>query len=117
MANSGTHGAPRTLPLCPRKQTFEVEGPRPHRVIDLEEIIQGEYAENSDRKDFGPTEYVAILRALRPVLATPKGKRAKADNGETFPIKRAPQTRDKVAAFAGVSGWEGCESFATFTNS
>lgn len=39
----------------------------PVRVVDLGEIVRGEFAENADRKDFLPTEIDAIRRAMLPV--------------------------------------------------
>ena len=36
-------------------------------VVDLDEIVRGEFAENSHRKDFTLSEAVAIKRALEPI--------------------------------------------------
>ena len=63
-----------------------------------------EFAENAIRKDFLPSEIDAIRRALEPMVATPHGgDRSKV---ETFHlVGREPgKTRDKIGAFAGVSG-------------
>jgi N6-adenosine-specific RNA methylase IME4 len=38
----------------------------PVTIVDLEKIVLGEYAENTDRKDFTYAEAVAILREVRP---------------------------------------------------
>jgi hypothetical protein len=37
-----------------------------HIEIGRNEIVRGEAAENGERKDFTPIEYVAITQALRP---------------------------------------------------
>ena len=47
-------------------------------VIDLEQIVLGEYAENAFRKDFSPSEMVAIAAALEPM----EREKAKARQGE-----------------------------------
>ncbi len=36
----------------------------PARVVDVPSIVSGEYAENEIRKDFSPSEQVAIKRAV-----------------------------------------------------
>ena len=50
----------------------------PVTVIDLEQIVLGEYAENAFRKDFSPSEMVAIAAALEPM----EREKAKARQGE-----------------------------------
>ena len=50
----------------------------PCRVIDLDNIIEGEYAENVNRKDFSPSEAVAIAEALKPKIREQAKKRQKA---------------------------------------
>jgi hypothetical protein len=67
-------------------------------------------------------QVVAIKRALEPLVATPAhrpaaqatnqpnlgeldGPERSEESEESFLTSRAPQTRDKVARFAGVSGW------------
>jgi ParB/RepB/Spo0J family partition protein len=37
------------------------------RVVDISSIVAGEYAENEIRKDFTPSERVAIVEAMRTV--------------------------------------------------
>ena len=79
----------------------------PITEVDLAEIVRGELAENADRKDFVPSEIEAICRALMPVekAAAKKRQGARRDLVETFHEVPAPQkTRDKIGAFAGVSG-------------
>jgi len=54
----------------------------PVRVIDLDHIIQGELAENSIRRNFTPSETVAIANALESILATPVGRPRKENAGK-----------------------------------
>jgi ParB-like chromosome segregation protein Spo0J len=72
----------------------------PVTVVDLDNIVRGELAENAIRKDFLPSEIEAIRRALEPiekVAATSRklSGRSVPDGGET---------RDQIGALAGVSG-------------
>jgi hypothetical protein len=86
----------RRLAACKALGWSEV----PVRVVDLDEIVLGEFAENAIRKDFLPSEIDAIRRTIEPI------ERAKATSRK-FSGRSAPnggETRDKVAAFAGVSG-------------
>lgn len=77
----------------------------PATVVDLADIVRGEYAENVVRKDFAPSEMVAIAQALRPAEETAakarQGTRTDIQHPGNFPEGRS---RDKVAAYAGVSG-------------
>jgi N6-adenosine-specific RNA methylase IME4 len=88
-----------------RLRAFELLGRSdiPVRVVDLEEIVRGELAENAERKDFLPSEIEAIRRAMAPMIATPSG-RPPTQKVETFHNNGAGKTRDKIGAFAGVSG-------------
>jgi hypothetical protein len=70
--------------------------------------MSGEFAENCERKDFLPSEIDAIRRALEPAeKAAAKERQAMAGGSapgkfpEAVPRSRA---RDKLGAFAGVSG-------------
>jgi N6-adenosine-specific RNA methylase IME4 len=74
----------------------------PVTEVDLDDIVRGEFAENSQRKDFLPSEIEAIRRAMASLVATPRGRPPK--NPENFRNKDAGETRDKIGAFAGVSG-------------
>lgn len=81
----------------------------PVSIVDLTEIARGEFAENAIRKDFLPSEMVAIKRTLEPILATPHGGDRKSPTQETFLIKSESfaldpgKTTTKVAAYVGVS--------------
>jgi hypothetical protein len=74
----------------------------PVRVVDLDEVVRGEYAENAHRKPFLPSEIDAIRRALEP------GEKAAAKErmtlGKVCVGSGTGMTRDKIGEFAGVSG-------------
>jgi hypothetical protein len=87
----------------------------PVTVIDLDEIVLGEYAENADRKDFQLSEVDAIRRVYLPIETEAAKERQgnRADlcdtdaqvgaNGKTVKPKKV-RAVDKVGAFAGISG-------------
>jgi hypothetical protein len=60
----------------------------------------------SDRKDFLPSEIDAIRKALEPIEAAAAKKRIETGRPPQgkFPVGQTGKTRDKVGAFAGVSG-------------
>lgn len=82
----------------------------PVTVVDMADVVRGELSENTVRKDFTPSELVAIGAAVEEL------ERAKAKARQTANLKRgrhAPvvetshdggKTRDKIAAYGGVSG-------------
>jgi N6-adenosine-specific RNA methylase IME4 len=74
----------------------------PVTVVDLGEIMLGELAENADRKDFLPSEIEAIRRALEPVEKA--AARERETLGKVCLGSETGKTRDRVGAFAGVSG-------------
>ena len=74
----------------------------PARVVDLAEIVRGELAENAERKDFLPSEIDAIRRMLEPVERA--AAKARMTLGKISTGSDAGKTRDKIGAFAGVSG-------------
>jgi hypothetical protein len=84
----------------------------PVTVVDLAEIVRGEFAENTDREEFTITEAVSIKRAVEPLLAseakarmaaagpsTGKGKKRTAPAKLADPVKG--ETRDNVAKRTG----------------
>jgi hypothetical protein len=78
-------------------------------VIDLAEIVRGEYHENAIRENFRPTEVFAIYEAAGPIeLAAAKARMlATLKRGTAKPAKEnflTGQTRDKIGKFCGVSG-------------
>lgn len=78
----------------------------PVTVVDLAEVVRGEFAENMVRKAFTPTEEVAIYRAMAPEEKEAAAERARSrtDLRESFPPDEAGRTRDKVGAYVGKSG-------------
>jgi N6-adenosine-specific RNA methylase IME4 len=74
----------------------------PVTVIDLDDIAQCEYAENTYRKDFTPSEIVAIKRALEPQLAAKaKERMSVGGKGGEIPHPSRGRAADKVAVFVG----------------
>jgi len=66
------------------------EQPIPVHVVPLEDIVAGEWAENDPtlRKNFTPSEAVAIARELRPRLEVASKKRQQ-EHGGTAPGRKA----------------------------
>ena len=77
----------------------------PVTVVNLDAVARGELAENADRKNFLPSEIDAIRRALEPLeKAAAKERMLAGKPGGNFPQGAGGKTRDRIAAFAGVSG-------------
>ena len=80
----------------------------PVHVDNVAEIPQAEFAENAYRKPFTPSEIFKIWQKLEPIERAAAQERQKAtrfgSGGGKFPPPSKGKTRDKVAAFAGVSG-------------
>jgi len=74
----------------------------PVRIIDLNQIVRGEFAENVHRKDFLPSEVDAIRRAMEPIEKA--AARERMTRGKFSPGSDAGKTRDKIGKFAGISG-------------
>lgn len=96
----------RRLEACRKLGWAEV----PVHVVPLDDLVRGEHDENAVRKDFLPSEMVAIAQALAP-KEREAAKKRQVELGRTHgtPSGKLPeggtgQTRDKVAAYAGVSG-------------
>jgi ParB/RepB/Spo0J family partition protein len=86
----------RRLHACKMLGLTEV----PIRVVNIDEIARGEFAENAYRKDFLPSEIDAIRRELEPIEKAPAKERmtlGKVSLG-------SGKTSDKIGAFAGISG-------------
>jgi hypothetical protein len=73
-------------------------------------VLRGEFAENAIRKDFPPSEIEAIRRAMLPVEKVAARERM-SDGGNGGKVSHASgdtedkeRARDKIGAFAGVSG-------------
>ena len=74
----------------------------PVHVVDLENIVEGELAENVCRKDFLPSELWAIAKEIRQRVAIPVGR---PKTGEIFPnYQEAGKSLDKAASYFGISG-------------
>lgn len=73
----------------------------PVRVVSLDSIILGEYAENEFRKDFTPSERVAIGEAIEAELGNRQGKRTDLELRENFPEVSEGRNRDIAAKASG----------------
>lgn len=72
------------------------------RIVDVTSIIQGEYAENEVRKDFTPSERVAIAKAIEKQIGQRQGQRTDRLRGkipEVAPGKRTRETASEKAGF------------------
>ena len=67
-----------------RLRAFELLGRTeiPVKVVDLDSVVRGEFAENTHRKDFTLSEAVAIKRALEPLERKAAKERQKAAGRE-----------------------------------
>ena len=75
----------------------------PVTVVKLDQIVRGEFAENSHRKNFTPSEIDAIRRAMLP-LEKAAARQRMGDGGKGAKISHPSRASDKIGAFAGVSG-------------
>lgn len=82
----------------------------PIHVVSLKEIARGEHDENVHRKDFLPTELVAIRRALEPeerkaakTRIREGGRRGGQGSGK-LPEASTGTSRDKIAQALGIGG-------------
>jgi len=82
----------------------------PVRMVDLDDILRGEHDENVVRKDFVPSEAVAIARALEPreKAAARERQGARVDLQLVGKLPTSPpakkRARDKLARAVGMSG-------------
>lgn len=76
----------------------------PATVVSLESIVRGEHDENALRKDFTPSEAVAIAEALEPMEreAAKERQRSHTESGYEKFTDPAPAL-DKVASVVGMS--------------
>jgi ParB-like chromosome segregation protein Spo0J len=70
-------------------------------IVNLDDIIKGEFAENTARKDFTYSEMIELKKVIEPQISKQAQEREKAG----IPCEESAQgrTREKVAQFAGVS--------------
>jgi N6-adenosine-specific RNA methylase IME4 len=96
-----------------RIRAFQMLGRKsiPASVVDIPAIVRGELHENSIREDFRFKEVYSIYLAAAPAeIEAALARKAQGRKislrqiSSSFDGKRAPQTRDKVAKFCGVSG-------------
>jgi ParB family chromosome partitioning protein len=73
----------------------------PVHVVDLGDVLLGQYHENAFRKNLLPSEMVELYRSIKDRLASPRGRPRK---GGKFPAFPRGKTVDKVGKFCGVSG-------------
>src|SRR5690348_15319567 len=67
------------------------------RIVDVSSIIAGEYAENEIRKDFTPSERVAIAKAIERQVGNRRGQRVQ----HFAQVEPGQKTRDAAAERAG----------------
>lgn len=87
----------------------------PARTVHLDSILKGELAENEFRKDFTPSERVAIGEAIERELEGRVGRPA-AETKENFPELPQGQTRDLAAKAAGFGNGKTYEQAKKVTN-
>jgi N6-adenosine-specific RNA methylase IME4 len=80
----------------------------PTRVIDLNQLVFGELAENVDRKDFTPEERVTIGAKVEALLAGRQGERGDLGKGsvQNFGQVNGIKTEDIAARKAGFGNGE-----------
>lgn len=74
----------------------------PATEVALDDVLRGELAENTERKDFLPSEIEAIRRAMLPKET--QAAAARETLGKVSPGSDTGRVRDKIGAYAGVSG-------------
>jgi N6-adenosine-specific RNA methylase IME4 len=75
----------------------------PAHVLDLENIVSGQQAENIDRKDFTPEERVSIGEKIEMLLGNRRGERTDLDGQppQNFVEVKGQETRSIAARKAG----------------
>jgi ParB family chromosome partitioning protein len=75
----------------------------PVRVVDIDAVVRGELAENAHRKDFTPSEAVAIAKAVEPLEREAARERMLAGRPSAKLAEgRKGEAREQVAAFVGI---------------
>jgi N6-adenosine-specific RNA methylase IME4 len=90
----------RRLAACKQLGWHEV----PIHVVDLADVVRGEHDENRVRKDFLPSEAVAIAREVEPLIREAARKRQLAGQPSGNLPEGKGDTRDKTSAYVGMSG-------------
>jgi len=73
----------------------------PARVVDIVSIVAGEFAENEMRKDFTPSERVAIAEAVAKEIGNRQGQRTDLELPRNCEAVKGQETADLVAKRAG----------------
>lgn len=72
------------------------------RIVDVTSIIAGEFAENEIRKDFTPSERVAIAKAIEQQIGNRRGQRTDKQRLGKIPyVEPGKTTRETAAEKAG----------------
>ncbi|WP_437191353.1 DNA methyltransferase [Planctomicrobium sp. SH527] len=71
------------------------------RIVDVQSILYGEYAENEIRKDFTPSERVAIAKAIEKQVGNRRGQRTDRLVGKIPQVAAGKKTREVAAEKAG----------------
>ena len=71
------------------------------RIVDVSSIVSGEYAENEIRKDFTPSERVAIAKAIENKVGNRQGQRTDKPVGKIPQVLPGKRTREIAAEKAG----------------
>lgn len=71
------------------------------RIVDVPSIIAGEYAENEIRKDFTPSERVAIAKAIEKQVGKRQGQRTDKLRGKIPEVAPGKRTREIASHKAG----------------
>jgi N6-adenosine-specific RNA methylase IME4 len=74
----------------------------PCHLVDIDQIVRGEYAENVERANFTPSEMVAIGQTIEEKERSAAKERMTL--GKLCLGSDGGKTRNKVAAYAGISG-------------
>src|SRR5262249_53506110 len=72
------------------------------RIVDVSSILAGEYHENEVRKDFTPSERVAIARAIERQIGNRRGQRVQ----NFAQVSPGQKSRDAAAECAGFGNHE-----------
>jgi ParB family chromosome partitioning protein len=77
------------------------------RIVDVSSILAGEYHENEIRKEFTPSERVAIARAIERQVGNRRGQRTDRQPVQLFAqVEPGRKTRDAAAERAGFGNHE-----------
>ena len=71
------------------------------RIVDVTSIINGEHAENEIRKDFTPSERVAIAKTIERKVGNRRGQRTDQLVGKIPQVTPGKKTREVAAEKAG----------------